>query len=342
MFLFKPYRRINENVTLTKEHCSYNDLRGVETSIYLDLNVLSKIRKVMLGEDKFSEELLKAFEKIKTLNVFLSPGLALDEVKHDLLLPTIEQFENFCVQLGVSNAYDWIPYDYNKNKKIVSSFFDLHSDQKIGLMTIYNSILNIHYICQKYEDETDQNKFRLYVDSMLANTDVLDALGCTIASYCFVRDCKADLLKKIKENFLKLRDKRPVILKSLNAARDVQFIRTLAFREYYSYIDGKTPMDCWCMTADQGLKAFSDFIFYVKLNLLDGCVCIETPDELSMSEDWNNNFSYLTEKANQRILLNLAPSSESDREAKIAKVEKSIDRLERYFKFSKKSNRVFQ
>lgn len=247
-----------------------NKNKNIETSIYFDLNILSHMKDVMMKKKKLEEtELPYLINLINNLeDIYLSAGMALKEVDYAYALDIQTHYNNFCDKYfnGISDAYNAIPYNPPEHK--INSFFDYEISTQQNLSLPYAIILNIHYINKKYKDKDPSERFAIFADSVFSEINCFDMLACTIAMLIFSEsETSSETIKRLKKNFMKRHsDPKFTIKNSLNASWDLIFYRNIAFCEYASYDPQNTgftrPQDTWGITADKGVKALSDLLFY--------------------------------------------------------------------------------
>ncbi|MBO7921185.1 hypothetical protein J5X92_03020 [Alteromonas sp. K632G] len=76
----KPSRKGDESPKLSNEWVTLNNLRRIETSIVLDLNVLSTMKDVMRGKTNLAESGLEGLVSFFNANsVFITPGFGFSE-----------------------------------------------------------------------------------------------------------------------------------------------------------------------------------------------------------------------------------------------------------------------
>ncbi|MBY0292047.1 MAG: hypothetical protein K2W92_02015 [Alphaproteobacteria bacterium] len=261
----------------------------------------------------------------------------MDEVSNTYLDLTHDMFEKFCsVYLTQCiNAYNYLPE--KSNNKQVLRFFDLSTAQQAILAAPYACILYIHYINRFHSELSNIEKFKLLVNTLISEIDLLDCPSCLIAAHCFRTGVNTPKkIKTLKDNFLKKSSKGHIIIKnSLNAARDIINYRTIAYIEYSSKNNtniSMRPLEAWFLTEDNGLKILSEFIIYDAT--YEGHVQTVFPDELLRDEIFAHNYAYFISKSltrsafkNVQENINLQHSSSK----KITSCKKFIYKLEEMF-----------
>ena len=187
MFFIKPLINTSEdNVILDRQRCIQNTLKSLETNIYLDLNIVSKMRKVMEQEEKYEDTFLVEFvDKVSQLpGVFISPSLAFDESDKKYEKRNCNAFEQFLSKYipQFHDAYNWRPYKLHNRS---SKFENLTLPEKTGFSPTYSSILLMHYI-NLDKESSNLDKFILFLDLIVQEMDVIDGLPLVVGQYFFV------------------------------------------------------------------------------------------------------------------------------------------------------------
>ncbi|MCA0370733.1 MAG: hypothetical protein LCH26_06490 [Proteobacteria bacterium] len=267
--LFRLNRGANFNIQdernlCTKELCVSNSKNGIETTIFLDTNIVSAIRKFMLAEPTLNDRIHLIIREIIDIlggltNVYLSPGFAFDETGTARKDANIKAFDKFCeIYLpGFADAYNSTPYQ------------PLDENQRYYLINACASIMALLYIQEKYRKSEPLDKFIKYIYLLHSNLHYIDSLICQIGQYVFLDDEKNyHNYKKIVDNFLKEADfqKKDKFRKAaLNAAYDVVFMRTVIasnFQEPEPFKSGK--IDAWALIGDMGVVELAKLISFTK------------------------------------------------------------------------------
>lgn len=272
--IIKPCRMQKNMPILDKTRTLKNAEKFVETSLVLDLNILSKMHEVMTGETKYRESgLLEFVETIKKLpNVYLSPGFAMYEVFADMQRDVCASFESF-LSIYAKKFIDApnATRDFLLEEPVVKkSFADFTEGEQYLCAIPYLSMLKIWLITAKYTDLKPDEKYSTYLDFMATTINIIGAIENEIAKFVFCNSNDiADknfqrICKTIRENF----NKRPnssnidrVLKDRLNAARDIAYYRLTALQSN-EFLDGK-QQDTWLATGDNGIKELSSFIYFV-------------------------------------------------------------------------------
>lgn len=296
LYLIKPLRSFNgEAKLLTQGYIDQNSNKEIETNIFLDLNILSKIRKIIMGkesyQDSFLPELVTLLGDLR--GCYLSPGLALYEAYGKYKKQNYKAFETF-LRAALPKYYDaYNSLKFNLGSNYNKIFSELDKDSKDMLKLNYASILCIHYInliCRDniYFDQFNNDimlqyvkkiskasnkdmqsilKFMLYINSMDQYTDMLGGIECEIAKLAFfdwsqVRNEISGNYRNIVNNFIKTSiNAEKLLANSLNAAMDINYYRCLAWGNYQST---GLKLDNWLLTADKGLKELSEILYYIE------------------------------------------------------------------------------
>ncbi|MFY9590266.1 hypothetical protein [Rickettsia endosymbiont of Halotydeus destructor] len=279
LFLFRVIsspKLISSEQTLTKEKCITNAFRKIETNIYIDLNILSDIRKFISVRNKFEINDPKNIsiennydnQNIKNVvtllqglkEIFLVPGFALSEANEKYKKINYKAFEIFLKDYlpEFRNAYNALPYETILSQSYKKQEYEF-------LLPIYASILCIHYINKVYVHSTQFNKFKFLIDNMSYNIGLIDGVVAEIAKYSFFNERPLDNnIQKMLNNFIK--KGKNIIHNSWNAVYDIHFFRTCAMSEQNSYKSNFSNLECWQLTNDEGLKYLSHIIQFNKNN----------------------------------------------------------------------------
>ncbi len=329
IFFLKPIRwKDGAYHSLNILHCLNNQAQGIVTSLYLDLNILSKMRQVIKKEIKYEDTFLVEFVNIiKPLSklVSISPGFALEEVRCNYQEDIYIAFEEFIkIYLPeLTDAYNALPYQIIKDKS--SEFNCLHPLTKQMLISGYSTMLLMHYISLD-KSLSEMDKFVKLIDIMLREVGMIGAVESMLAAYCFCNTSFLDNdLKLMVNNFFKrsgnhkqLRDN------SLNVAWDIAYYRTLAFIEVEK-ISGF--QECWLVTADRGINVLSKYLFYLKGQ--GNCTVLMSSDLPEVKLFYEKCQEYYNQMMSNR-------SQALSREIKLVKFEMLIQKLEDYFLKNKK------
>lgn len=213
IYLIKPSRFSDDTQLLTQNYIDANHQRGLETDIFLDLNIISKMRKVMKGEEvyenTFLPKIVEIFSNLK--GFYLSPGYALQESDKKYREDNYRTLEVFLFNFlpNCQNAYN------SQEIKLDSTYIEQYFakfDQEYNNHTklYYASLLTIYHLNLIFEDVTvpaisnysnlnflqqlnlnDSKsliKFQLYLNSMSAHH--LGSLELLIAQLVFLTGYK--------------------------------------------------------------------------------------------------------------------------------------------------------
>jgi len=269
--IIKPCRTTLKSPELKTARCIKNHKKGVETSLILDLNILSKMREVVGTRSvKYQHSGLSSL--VNTLNkmpaIYISPGFAITEANKDYRESLMESYEIFLERYcpGFIDTPNSTKNYKNLNSK-PSEFVELGTVEKYFNSVAYLGILRIQLEERKAVSDP-QNKYENYLNYMIEHADMVGAVESEAAKYVFsnIEDIKDPKFKafssKIRKNFKKGGNSSEKLLKNcLNAARDIMYYRAAADRSN-EYIDGKLQ-DTWLVTADDGLFNLSQSIHFV-------------------------------------------------------------------------------
>lgn len=334
--IIKPCRMQKNMPLLDKTRTLTNARKFTETSLVLDLNILSKMHEVMTGETKYRESGLFEFvETIKKLpNIYLSPGFATYEVFADMQRDICASFESFLSIyakkfIDAPNAIR----DFLLETPIVKNgFVDLTEGEKYLCAIPYLSMLEIWLITTKHNDLKPHEKYSVYLDFMTTMVNTIGAIENEVAKFVF---CNSNdildknfqrICKTIKENF----NKRPnndnidkVLKDRLNAARDIAYYRFTALQSN-EFLDGKLQ-DTWLATGDSGLKELSSFIYFVPhLESDSKYIACHRNDAQKNSEYWRYCDALSDSVCSIRMEYNIMNKDISD----FSKIMKAISMLE--------------
>jgi len=247
-----------------------NHLRQVETSIIIDLNILSKMNKVMTGETTYKNSGLK--DLVKTLNrvggLCLSPGFAFNEADAKLIHKLTKSYELFLEKYCPTYMDHPGAIKTNRSESRTASFSELPTNEKYVNSITYLSILKIQLIMREDKELSPESKFKKYVDYLALKADMVGAIEAEAAKYVFFEHSMVSdqalkvFCKKIKDNFKKGGNTPEKLLnKCLNSARDIVYYR-LAARQQNEVLDGKSQ-DTWLLTADDGLVNLTNSVYFV-------------------------------------------------------------------------------
>jgi hypothetical protein len=269
--IIRPSRNTSKSPDLKMARCIKNHKKGVETSLILDLNILSKMREVV-DTKKVEYRNSGLAGLVKILNtmpaLYLSPGFAISEVHQDYLASLMESYEVFLEKYcpGYTDTPNATKNYKNLNDR-PSEFVKLEKAEKYFNSVAYLGILRIQ-IVDRNDSRDPLLKYESYLSYMIEKADMVGAIESEAAKYVFsdiesITDPKFRVFSsKIRKNFKKGGESSEKLLKNcLNAARDIMYYRATADRSN-EYVDGKLQ-DTWLVTADDGLSNLSESIHFV-------------------------------------------------------------------------------
>lgn len=271
----KPVHHHDKPPVFSSGKANKNRKRGIETSVVIDLNIISKMKDVIQKKVSYSDSglacVVKEFNKS---SLCLSPGFSFSEVARESYKELYSSFELFLkiycpTYIDAPNSIA-LPLD----KEYERSFNVLPLNEQYVHSISYLAMLLIQLIIKKFKCLTPEEKFEKYVDYMVSNADVLSAIETEVAKYCFCDPSRYDdilfkgFCKKIRDNFAKGGGGKEYIVKNaLNSASDIIYYRVVAIQSNEE-LDGVTQ-DTWLLTADEGLKYIAQSIYF--LPSFDGC-----------------------------------------------------------------------
>lgn len=266
--IIKPTRTHAALPALDFSRAAKNSRKGIETTVVLDLNILSKMNEVVLNPNEYESSGLKpVVSMFNKLPIVLSPGFALgeaDDAYADALWNSWEVFlSRYCPTYGDTPNATKDKNNHGRGRK-----FERLPDGDRHMQSIaYLAILAIHVIAKRDEHLSPEGKFEAYVDFMCSRADMLSAVEAEVARYCFFdRTTEKNIAfrnfsETIRKNFMKGGVPEIRLEKALNSARDINYYRVVATCSNEE-LDGKIQ-DTWLLTADEGLKNLTQSIYFV-------------------------------------------------------------------------------
>lgn len=270
----KPCRKTDSSPKLTVSRVIENKERKTETSLVLDLNILIRMEDVILrGENPVDLGLMGLVNFLNQCppeSVCLTPGVALSEVHPKFKKQCIEVYEVFlsifCPQMvdhptATRNSEGGI----EAPKKL--KFNELPIGEQYLHSFSYYSLIQVHIIDRKYSDLTGLEKFKIYMDSVCDDIDMLSAVEAEIAKYCFStkkehysQDFK-DRIQDVKDNFLdRHSNPKKHLINIFNGVQDLKYGKSaLKYSEEFFY--GKNQ-ETWIVTLDSKLYWLSESIHH--------------------------------------------------------------------------------
>lgn len=266
----KPSRRSPDSPSLTRR-VTTNVLQGKETTLVLDLNVLSAMRKVASQELSLAEAGLTNFVAfLRTHPVALAPGYALREAAKEHTGSLIQGYERF---LSIHcPSYNFIPTSSHNYSSSGDSrdFQELDLAEKSTLLGPYIAMLVVQVIDKEFQTASPERKFKAFVDYMAMEVNLLSGIETEVAMYWFYsrgdlddegsegefkRRCKA-----IRDNFHKGGRGVKRLRRTLNYARDLWYLRVTDFQDG-KLLDG-VIQDTWFVTADRPLVELAKSVYF--------------------------------------------------------------------------------
>lgn len=270
----KPCRETDSSPKLTLSRVKENKDRNTETSLLLDLNILIRMEDVILRRGNPTDlglmELVNFLNQCPAESVCLSPGFALNEVHPKFKKQCFEIFEVFlsifCPQLvGHPSATRGSTVEPEETRKL--EFQELSVGEQYLHSIAYYSLIQIHVIDSKYRNLSGVEKFKVYLDSVCNDIDIISAVEAEIAKYCFCtkrEEYSQDLrgrIQDIKDNFLdKNTNPRKRLINIFNGVQDLKYGKAaLQYSEQAFY--GKNQ-ETWVVTLDSKLYWLSESIHH--------------------------------------------------------------------------------
>uniref|UniRef100_A0A486XUU6 Uncharacterized protein n=1 Tax=Rheinheimera sp. BAL341 TaxID=1708203 RepID=A0A486XUU6_9GAMM len=275
----KPSRPLNGPVKLDRLRQAHNIISKIETTVFVDANILISMEKVMKKGGKYAhlkEHGLQSF--VRFLNsspqVGLSPGLGLTEMPPERAAFSQEAYEAFCKKFlsGYLDATNATQVKFS-GRSGDYGFFDIGDEFKALIAVSFASFIYLFIIDSK------PNKDRLamyasYLALIEENVGVLSHMEVQIARFCLSEPlCTSitavDIRRKLRANFIKYDGRLPrsvddVLKIAFNAACDIRLINTANIIDQNG-VDG-VNQDCWIATQDAKLALLCDFVYHTNLD----------------------------------------------------------------------------
>lgn len=266
--IIKPTRTHTKLPVLDFSRAAKNSRKGIETTVVLDLNVLSKMNEVVANPSEYETSGLKpVVSMFNKLPIVLSPGFALGEADKayvDALWYSWEEFlGQYCPTYVDTPNATRDKSNHGRGRK-----FETLPDGDRHMQSIaYLAMLTIQVIAKRDAHLSPEEKFHAYVEFMSSRADILSAVEAEVARYCFFdRAAEKNIAFRnfaeiICKNFMKGGAAEKRLERALNAARDINYYRVVAAKSNEE-LDGKVQ-DTWLLTADEGLKNLAQSIYFV-------------------------------------------------------------------------------
>lgn len=270
----KPSRIEDESPELSPERIANNNYKGIETSIVLDLNVLSTMNDVMKSKITLKESGLQFFVSFLNSNsVFITPGFGLGEADQLYIKDLVSEYENFMVKY--CPTYIDTPNSLNRSlgKSRSRKYIELEKGDRYSVAIPYMSMLAIQVIAKENQDLSPEGKFESYVNYMTENADMLGAIEAEVAKIwffdrsCLMEGAFKESCKVIRDNFNKGGKGEGRLSYILNSARDLLYYRATAMQDG-EILEGGGVQDAWLVTGDEALVELSKYIHFYPY---DGC-----------------------------------------------------------------------
>jgi hypothetical protein len=268
-FFIKVCRYTDEQPSFTPLDVIKKFANGVETSVVLDLNILSIMREAMDPSSEISADGRTLLEMRRILNtplLFVSPGLALGEADESYLIPLHNAFEAF-LQTHLQGYIDAPNATCDYAERVWSKNFNaLPEVDRQFLSVSYLALLKIHDILLSSPKASGEAKFDLFLEYMDGVANFVPALESEVAKFCFSEKSIleaspfAEICKAIRDNFNKGGRGQKRVERVLNGARDLMYLRSVAMMDGKTF-DGRLQ-NTWLLTCDKGIAALATAIYF--------------------------------------------------------------------------------
>ena len=177
--IIKPCRLRSHSPILKKARAISNYSKGIETSLILDLNILSKMNEVETEKIHYKQSGLNNLVKFLNHTPFLcpTPGFAVQEVDKFNFRRIIKSFESFLEKY--CPLYDDHPHATKgfieiENKSNI--FRELPISEKYFNSVAYLAILKIQIIERIKQPTNPQEKFKQYMEYMISTANIIGAI----------------------------------------------------------------------------------------------------------------------------------------------------------------------
>ena len=291
-YFFRPSRTSKSEPVLNPVLIAENASHGIETTLILDTNVLIEMERVVKGGNKRSllkehglHNLIDLLNRCPPKSVFLSPGMAFDEMPPALAEQSRQHFDLFC-DAHLPSFVD----TPNSTRKIYSGkaadygYLDLEPMAQAFLAIPYTSLLYLNIIDKSFPGKPIE-KFQEFLRRLSSDMDILSSKEVEIAKYCFADPPATaretiDLKKLLRSNFLKTKKDKAVhtyedaVAVAFNGACDLTLINFANVMQTRG-LDGKRQ-DCCIATRDKKLFEFSKAIHYLSADGEAGLFTVAT------------------------------------------------------------------
>ncbi|MES2825643.1 MAG: hypothetical protein V4732_18730 [Pseudomonadota bacterium] len=276
----KPTRPAIIDVVLNPVHVAQNKIRGIETSLMLDTNILINIERIIKDGNKWSNiknaglhRLIMFLQKCPPQSICLSVGNALAEMPPARAEISRQLYEYF-LSVHLPNFVDAPNSDTQifKGKDSDYGFRDLDKLHQKVLAIPYINFLYLNLMFYGVDD-LPENKYIRYLDIIEEKVDLLCMTEMEISRYCFhsPRSLNSDIwkiIKKVRNNSIgwDLFKNKKITAKDIykiafNAASDINFLQCANATDLNG-LDG-VPQDTWIATCDQKLADFSEIFHHI-------------------------------------------------------------------------------
>lgn len=264
VFCFKPCREEADMVPLDPDRPAVQAEFGIDTCVFVDLNVLDKISTaVTVPVSDQSEELRQEIAELKAIlslpSLHICAGPALEEAHQEWLDPLLASYERF-MQSEIP-TYRTHPKSITPSREIdrTGKFLSLRESEQRFFALSHLCMLKFQEILVTCAGEAPERQFDEFLQYMDKTVDCVPRLEIEAAKHCFFQPASSDdsllaaLSRKIRKNLMKGGRGEKLVDKALNAARDLMLVRGVSLMDGDRF-DGRRQ-DAWLLTRDAGLAA---------------------------------------------------------------------------------------
>jgi len=343
-FFIKPCHGLLDIETPDPIRIVKTTMRGHETTIILDTNLLIDIERVVQRGNKWShvtdaglDNLIKLLNRCPAQSICLSPGMGFSEMPPGLAEVSRKLYEEFLsVHLpSFADAPNSIRPVY-VGKTSAYGYEDLEEQHKILLALSFGPLLQL-LIVEYGSQEKPLIKFEKFLDRLTKKFDLLSVKEIQIARYVFANPTSSateiiKIRRAIRANFVKTKaGKVPknsidMLQIAFNGACDISLINTANVGDY-SGVDG-VRQDTWIATTDRKLSRFCDIFHYVNLDGRTGRYGISIETTEHACDDYWEKSAYMLEEL---LLSRQASESNVDWPKYLNAIERSISEVRGLF-----------
>lgn len=323
IYTIKASRLYGINKELDYWVMAENQVRGIETTIVPDNNVMIAIEKCAAKNAPATDETLAENGLLefvvflrecsrKKLGYFFSPYFSFNEMPESQAIGSIRLFEVFLKKfdIGLHGAHNEIKVDFDQiGRKKHNSFYALRETDQKFLAIPFSALLLALAINHIGGEFSSIGRFRRYLREYKKLIDIFSGKEVAIARYIFSDECDCDAkLKLIRQdvinNFARIGKKRKALnfeemeAIALNGASDIALLNSMNIIEAKG-IDG-VRQDCWLVTFDRKLAVYNTVCFNSGFGNGNSGAFIKISTHHGVSEYWDQSEEELR-KLEQRI-----------------------------------------